>query len=156
VTRTGRITSLRHVHAPSLDWDGVVRDTAFAPVEDVWDGQHRTIEGGWVDHYWAKSFEEFIVKKRRGESLDLADGNFKRSFEEFFTWTFPGRAENHLPVPEPLLASLKHELGRFEAMPGYGPLKTGLDDSYAAFAVQTREDAELRRIYAEFLARYPW
>jgi hypothetical protein len=156
VTRTGRITSLRHVHAPSLDWDGVVRDTAFVPVEDVWDGKHRSTDGGWVDHYWAKSFEEFIVKKRRGDSLELADGNFKRSFEEFFTWTFPGRSENHLPLPESLLAAVKHELGRFEAMPGYGPLKAALDGSYATFAAQIREDAELRRIYNEFVERYPW
>jgi len=156
VTRVGRLTSLRQVHAPSLDWDAVLRDSDFDIVQDLWDGKHRSAAGGWVDHYWAKSFEEFIVKKRRGESLQLADGNFRRDFEEFFTWTFPGTPENLSPLPERLATAVMRELAQIEARPGYEPLKADLDAIYARYVAQVRADSDLRRIYSELMERYPW
>ena len=60
------------------------RDSAFNVVRDAWAPEQRTAEGGWIDHYWGKSFEEFVVKKRRGESLALESGLFKRAYEDLF------------------------------------------------------------------------
>jgi hypothetical protein len=145
--RLGRVSSLRNVHAPILEEGGVERDSAFNVVRDAWAPEQRTAEGGWIDHYWGKSFEEFVVKKRRGESLALESGLFKRAYEDFFSWADRLTPENLSPVPGPVVEAVKAGLARFEARADYRELKSQLERRYEANAEILRNDPELRRLY---------
>jgi hypothetical protein len=146
VLRLGKVTSLRDVHAPRLE-GGVQRDTAFNLVENAWAPGVRTAEGGWIDHYWGKSFEEFVVKKRRGDRLALRSGQFRRDYESFFTWTKPMTAANFSPVPGAVIDGIKNALARFDAKAGYRELMAQIEGKYEAEAGMLRNDPELRRVY---------
>jgi hypothetical protein len=156
--RLRNVTSLRDIHAPRLEHGGVVRDSAFAPVppEQIWaQNSFKTDAGGWIDHYWAKSFEEFVVKKRRGDSLASADGAFQRGYETFFTWTHKATPENFSPVPDAVTQAVQAELARYESRPSYQALTRKLEDQYAAYAASVRADAGLRQLYNEYLLKFP-
>jgi hypothetical protein len=57
--------------------------------------------------------------------------------------------------PEPVLASMKRELARLEAKPGYRELRARLESRYAEYAARVRNDPELQRIHQEYLRKYP-
>jgi hypothetical protein len=152
------VTSLRDIHAPRLEPGGVMRDTTFALIspEQIWaQNSHKSDAGGWVDHYWAKSFEEFVFKKRRGDSLASADGAFQRGYETFFTWTHKATPENLSPVPPPVTQAVQAELARYQARPSFRALAQKLEDQYAAYAADVRADTDLRQLYNEYLLKFP-
>jgi len=154
VTRLRHIISLQDVHFPHLEPGCTIRDTAFAPVDlaAIWGKAHKTDAGGWIDHYWGKSFEEFLVKMRRGDHLG-PDGI--RNYDQFFGWTGQPQTGNLSLEPEPVLASMKRELARLEAKPGYRELRARLESRYAEYAARVRNDPELQRIHQEYLRKYP-
>lgn len=155
VMRLSRVTALRNAHAPSLESGGIFRDTNFAAVTSIWDNkQKKTDEGGWLDHYWGKSFEEYVVKKRRADDMQDMTGSFRRDYNEFFDWGGRMMDENFSPVPEAMMAAMKRELTGYEAKPGYAELKARLDAHYTEYANTVRNDTELRRVYEEHFHRF--
>jgi hypothetical protein len=158
VFRPARVTSLRDIHAPRLEAGGIFRDTAFAPIAGgkLWaPNSPKTDEGGWIDHYWAKSFEEFLVKKRRGDSLASADGAFQRDLSLFFTWTAPLTPETLMPVSAAMIEAVKTGLAAFEARPSYQALNAKLTAAYDGYAATIRGNPDIRQLYSDHMARYP-
>jgi len=156
VMRLRKVYSLHYVHMPFVEPGAVVRDTAFNEIihYDIWSKTPKTEAGGWIDHYWGRSFEEFCVKKRRGDALEL-ETLFKREHELFFQWSaWPG-PENHRPMPEAMLAAVKRELAKLEARPGYREIMAGVTAFYEDYFARLRADAEVRQIYEVLLAQFP-
>jgi hypothetical protein len=54
------------VHIPTFEPGALVLDTGFRPIptEQIWAERFKT-RRGWVDHYWGRSFVEFLQKKQR-------------------------------------------------------------------------------------------
>lgn len=156
VTRLRHVNSLRDVHAPRLDPGGIFRDTEFAlvPPEKIWSDTAKTDTGGWMDHYWGKSFEEFLIKKRRGEALAL-ETLFQRAYDDYFTWTGPATPANHSPTPEPILTGIQREMARMAAKPGYRELMEKIETTYTTYAQSVRNDPTLRELHADYLRRTP-
>ncbi len=158
VFRPARVTSLQDIHAPRLAPGGIMRDTAFAPIpgDKLWaPNSPKTDEGGWIDHYWAKSFEEFLVKKRRGDSLASADGAFQRDLSLFFAWTNPLTPDNLMPVPAAIIDAVKTGLAAFEARPSYAALNARLATAYGSYAATIRGNPDIKQLYNDHMARYP-
>ncbi len=157
VTRLRHVTSLSQVHFPRFDQPRILRDSRFAIIEqtDGWYPQYRTGAGGWIEHFWGKSFEEFLVKKRRGDAMAVAGKPFHRGYEDFFAWTVKETAENHSPWPPAMLNATQARLASFATRPGFAQLQQLIATRYAAFAETTRTDPTLRQLYDDMLGRFP-
>jgi hypothetical protein len=155
VMRMGRVTSLLDVHVPRLEPGGVYRDSRFEVIERVYTpGESKSTQGGWVDHYWGKSFEEFLIKKRRGDALEL-DLQFKRDYSNFFEWAGNITPGNAAPLPGAMLAAMKFQLARFSGKAGFEALMAKVEAEYGEYAWRVRQDPEIQQIYTEHMARYP-
>jgi hypothetical protein len=64
---------------------------------------------GQLNHYWNKSFEEFIAKRMRGNTAD--------SDKFFFQWGNMGDDGSPDPVPPILVERTRCELDRLMAIP---------------------------------------
>lgn len=154
MTRLRHVTSLANVHFPEFDVPCALRDSEFALIQpdDRWN--ITTGAGGWVEHFWGKSFEEYLVKMRRGEAMAVDGKPFHRRYDEFFTWTGPLQPKFLHPWPAAMLAATKAQLARFAAMPGFARMQEQTQARYAAYANSVRGDEALRSLFAEMTARY--
>jgi hypothetical protein len=155
VMRMRNVIEMRAVHFPALEANGVYRDTNFdvIPRENIWAKQSKSWAGGWIDHYWGKSFEEFLVKIERGDHFDPIH---YRKIDQYFKSTESQTEENLLPVPEPVVTGIKQRLARFAQVEGYAELQAKIDALYAEYARRIRQDAALRAVYDEHLQRFAW
>jgi len=157
VTRLAHVTSLAWVHFPEFDGHRITRDSEFAAVDRGanWHEQYRPESGGVVEHFWGKSFEEFLVKKRRGDAMNAPGRPFHRSFDDYFGWAETLTPEILHPWPEAMLAATKDQLARFAAKPGFAQVQDRAEARYDAYAQTVRNDPALRQLYTEMLARFP-
>jgi hypothetical protein len=64
----------------------------------VWKGVQRPYAGPVVEPFWSKSFLEFVIKKRRGDDLNLEGKQFQRELSQFFAWTGVPTERNLVPI----------------------------------------------------------
>lgn len=157
VTRLNHVTSLMPVHYPEYDSDVTIYDSTFTPIvrTEGWSRQNQSGAGGWIEHFWGKSFEEFLIKQNRGEMLAAADTAFQRSTESFFNWTPGVTAANLSPWPEAMLRATKAKLAQFAARPGFAELQAMVEARYAAYAERARTHVGVREVYNNMIARFP-
>jgi hypothetical protein len=149
VVRLKHATSLCQIHVPTLDAGARILDSSFAPLDpnEIWSGSRKSAAGGWIDHYWGRSFEEFVIKKTRGDSLAIPDGQFQRAYETFFSWTAPCTDGNRAPVPESMLASIRTKLAHFDRDPDYRALTEKAAAFYDRHAAALKGDLPLIELY---------
>jgi hypothetical protein len=158
VTRLPHLTSIARVHFPEFDGPRTLRDSEFLPVDQAGDWinkRHWPGTGAWIEHFWGKSFEEFLVKKRRGDAMDLDGPQFHRDYDSFFKWTQPLTAQNLAPWPAAMLEKTKAKLASLTTKPGFTQLQQQIEARYATYAARVRTDPALRQRHAEMLARFP-
>nr|WP_295740697.1 glycosyltransferase family 2 protein [uncultured Acidocella sp.] len=158
VTRTGQIASLHQIHFPEFEPARPLYDTAFAPIEKGhnWHLQGKTYAGGCVEHFWARSFAEFMVKKRRGEALELIGTPHARALETYFTWSQAPSPETWHPWPEQVLAKTKAHLARFQADPYFAALERDIRKDFEDYTAQLRQDSALCAAFEERTGRSAW
>jgi hypothetical protein len=93
--------------------------------------------GGRINHYWPKSFEEFSLKKARGDTLKMADNEYLRDFRLFFEWNGPETPETYQPVDTAFLSTVRRGMAKLRSMPGVAAC-----------------EAEVERQFPRLLARY--
>lgn len=157
VTRLRHVTSLTPVHYPEYDKTVTIYDSNFTPIvqEGNWSRRNQSGAGGWVEHFWGKSFEEFLIKQNRGEVMAAPEKLFQRSTESFFNWTPQLTPDNASPWPDAMLRATKAKLAQFAARPGFAALQEMVEARYAAYAGQARNHAGIRAIYDEMITRFP-
>jgi Glycosyl transferase family 2 len=112
-------------------------------------------QGPLIDHFFSKSFREFVIKKDRGDKLDLPSGNLKREFSHFFSWTSELSGENHVPIPRALVERNKAEVEKLMSH------EDVFQANHAVLAIHRRRMADIgrdenyRKIYAELRDREP-
>ncbi len=141
--RLSRATSLSAVHIPTFEPGALVLDTGFRPIptEQIWAERFKT-RRGWVDHYWGRSFEEFLQKRQRSDGLVV-----ERDYEAFFSWTQPCDKSNYLPTPPTVIERMKEVYARFAADPEFAALTQRLAARYEVRARRLRADRDLRAMY---------
>ena len=102
LTRVRDLVSMKLVHCPIL-FDGCqVVDSNLVPLKPLTKVSTPAVYGlGQVNHYWNKSFQEFMIKRSRGRaSVGLAGP--KLEISSFFEWGANGVQGNSDP-PNPIL-----------------------------------------------------
>lgn len=99
---------------------------------------------GQINHYWQKSFQEFVLKKSRGRgALGLAGE--QRSFEQFFTWWAP-------PTPDPLpcapfVNAVRDEMERLRALPGISEEEAQVETNFSELLRVLGDRLQLSSLY---------
>jgi len=147
--RLNHATSLCEIHIPTVNDGARLVDTALGTItaDQIWTKFHKSFEGGWIDHYWGRSFEEFIIKKTRGDSLAIPSGLFQRAYDTFFLWTAAYAEANRSPVPPTVIASIKDRLAQYQSDPAFRTLAAAGLQYYENHARAVRADEDLVSLY---------
>ena len=124
LVRPADVLSLQTLHFPICGHRDVFADSTLAEIPHsrsdrqmgMWDYTSPNYDGGQLNHYWVKSFEEFAVKKRRNDSVASTDYN--ADFQQFFASNGAETPDRHDPCPQPLLTQARHQAAALRALPG--------------------------------------
>jgi len=139
LVRLHDVLSMRQQHIPDLRANRVIVDSMFRPFDTTgpWHDWPVQYAGGRINHYWPKSFEEFSLKKARGDTLKMADNEYLRDFRLFFEWNGPETPETYQPVDTAFLSTVRRGMAKLRSMPGVAAC-----------------EAEVERQFPRLLARY--
>lgn len=151
LVRLADLLSMRCQHHAEVRPGYLVVDSAFAPIDmtQIWTRSEPNYHGGQINHYWAKSFEEFMVKKSRGATLTMKENHFNRPYQKFFTWNGHATPENYHPTDPSLIQAMHREVARLRELPGVARLADAIDGKFREFVKGLSVDGELSQIYAQ-------
>lgn len=131
--RLAACVSMCQVHTPLLDAGVPLLDSALAEVapEQIWAEEPKSSAGGWIEHFWAKSFVEFSVKKLRGDALAIPSGEFRRDFALFADWNSPMTPETLNPVPPEMIGRTRAALDQLRAIPAIAAAADVVETAFA-------------------------
>jgi hypothetical protein len=149
LVRLRDVLSMRWVHVPELRPRRIVVDSAFAPLDITRPMEDWPVEyaGGRINHYWPKSFEEFSIKKARGDALKLADNMYARDFRLFFEWNGPDTPETHRPVDPAFLDTVRRGIAELRSMPGVAACEADVERGFRTLLGRYDTAGGLSRIY---------
>ena len=149
LVRLRDLLSMRLQHIPEMFPGAVIVDSSYRPIDvaHAWEPKSAVYDGGGVNHYWPKSFQEFSLKKARGDALPLEDDEYRRSFSLFFRWNAPETAETFSPPDENLLARVKERCAALRALPGVSEAEAEVERRFTALLDRYRDDGGLEQIY---------
>lgn len=117
------VTGARTPHMPRLIYGGTLADSKLNVIDNPMNAVTPCYGLGQVNHYWNKSFEEYLAKTARGNS---ADGD-----KFFFQWGNMGGDRASLdPVPLPLVERMKLELSRMMSIPEIAECMSRINQSF--------------------------
>jgi hypothetical protein len=138
VVRLADVLSMRQIHMPEVVSGSFFVDSALDVIhgslgenpcrEEVWAYRGNGYRGGQLNHYWCKSFEEFLIKKHRSE--DSPDPSHRRGPELFFNWNAEAKAEYCVPPPPLLLERLRHERQQLTGLSGMAVAEAQVNDRF--------------------------
>lgn len=144
------------VHIPTLPGHEVLLDSSLSPVdaETIWKGKPKSCAGGELAHFWGKSFEEYAVKKRKGDLLSLDQRQFVREFVQFFEWNGRPTTENLRQAPELLLKRTRRAMDELLAVPGIRAAAKRTEAGYERLVGCIEREIDLRAAYEDLRSRY--
>ena len=149
IVRVADLLSMRRQHFPELKAGCAAVDSSFAPLDlqNIWNRRVPQYAGGRVNHYWPKSFEEFWIKKARGQTLKLEQNEYDRPFRKFFEWNGYETAESHVPFDRGLIAAVQAEIDAMLTLDDIAALSQQIEDYFPHLVARYRGDGSLRDIY---------
>ncbi len=159
LARIADVVSMRFLHFPDLADDGFLVNSEFERVDmsKIWDPGTEKYGGGRLRHYWCKSFEEFSVKKARGDSLarNEATQYYHRDFKLFFDWNVDENEAAFFPAPAALVADVKREIAHLLTLPGVGAASRQTDAHFLRLLARYDSAGGLKAIYDACLSSTP-
>ncbi len=142
LVRLRDVVSMRRQHVPDIRPDGFMVNSVFDAVDPdgIWTKRPSVYDGGRINHYWPKSFEEFSLKKARGDALNLEEDEYRRDFSLFFDWNGPETPDTHHPVDPAFLASVQTILRDLRSLDGIAALEAEVHRRFRSLL--TRYDAQ--------------
>jgi hypothetical protein len=149
LVRLRDVLSMRWIHVPELRSGRIFVDSAFRPLDITrrWEDWPAEYSGGRMNHYWPRSFEEFSIKKARGDTLKLADNMYARDFRLFFDWNGPETPETHRPVDPALLDAVQRGITELRSMPGVAACEADVERGFRSLLGRYDAAGGLSRIY---------
>jgi hypothetical protein len=92
LVRLRDVVSMHRVHVPVLVNNGWLANSDFDRVDPAIE-MKPTYGKGQINHYWNKSFQEFVLKRARGR-ISRGFGGEPLDFASFFDWGANGRRGN--------------------------------------------------------------
>ena len=110
------VLSMHRVHVPDLRDGALLVNSEFEPVA-AHEKMQPTYKNGQINHYWNKSFQEFVLKRARGR---ISGGLSSKplDFGSFFEWGANGRRGNLDPPDKEVLRRLHSEYCQLLKIPG--------------------------------------
>lgn len=138
------------VHAPALDAGRILVDSNIDEIgsDQLWDDRFKSNLGGWIEHYWGRSFVEFIVKKRRSVALQIPTDDFNRADALFETWNRPTTQENLHPVASIVVARTRAMMERMLDQADIAAAVDGIEAQFSARAAAIAADPTMRAVFA--------
>jgi hypothetical protein len=158
LVRLDDVLSMIEVHFPTLCPGSDLVDGDLAPVAEArpWGKDPASAGAPRLNHYWTKSFEEFSIKKARGDALARNNHpEWDRGFELFFKWNAAETAANLAPPPPALASAVRAEHDRIMALPGIGEAVREVIARIPALLARFDEGGGLAAIYRRLLAEHP-
>jgi hypothetical protein len=152
LTQLRDIVSMRMVHAPDIFGEGFFVDSSFDPIEVADCRAPVNCCGGQMNHYWGRSFEEFAVKKARGDSLKT--DHYRRDFEHFFVLHGRQQADNRWPVDSALVAAVKRKIAELMDLPGVRATAAAVEAEYAGLIARYSIHHGLADLYEQLRRRH--
>lgn len=150
LVRLRDVLSMHHLHVPSLPSGRVAVTSAFQPVE-----LHPELPvdyaGGQLNHYWNKSFEEFVFKRMRGDG-SLDETARQKDFDKFFVW---GQAERpNEPPPAAVVSGVKREIRALLDLPRVRDAAHRVERRFEQQLAEYNRQFGLRQLYESYMRRY--
>ncbi len=141
------------VHIPTLDEDSFFVDGDMRPIigKAVWEGVQQPYSGPAIDHFWSKSFVEFLIKKRRGEHLALAEQQFLRDYFQFFAWTSPWTDANYDPISEAWIMKIEETTKEILSNPFVAEAYRATVSRYRDYVAEASADEAIQKTYNDLL-----
>jgi Glycosyl transferase family 2 len=147
LSRVRDLVSMKLVHCPIL-FDGCeVVDSELLPLKPLTKVSAPAVYGlGQVNHYWNKSFQEFMIKRSRGRaSVGLAGP--KLEIRSFFEWGANGIQGNADP-PDPILVEqvrAAHEA--LISLTGIPPTLAKVKESFEVALIELDAELDIRGLF---------
>jgi hypothetical protein len=140
------------LHCPTCKGPTFFVNSAFerVGVAEIWNDPAITCEGGWVNHYWHRSFEEYCVKKVRSDVQENI-----RNETQYFAWNVPNTAEYFNPTPDEIILAVRGEYEELLLLPGVRKENERINSQFPDFLRTLADVAELRRRFNGLTASYP-
>jgi hypothetical protein len=155
LVRLRDLESMRMQHVPILREGCRIVDSMFVPTDAERAQQRRTPQygGGRINHYWPKSFEEFSLKKARGDTLHLSDPRYRteyhQDFRRFFEWNAAETPQSRRPADTVFLDSVKQEMQRLRSLEGVAGFEAAVQGRFSELMRRYDHDGGLREIYIQ-------
>lgn len=144
IVRLRDAVSMHVVHVPTLPPGRFGVTSGFRRCERLAPEMPTDYDGGALDHYWNKSFEEFVFKHMRGDgSRDSSSA--QKTFQTFFDWGQKPRPDR--PVDLALATRIRHEMQHLLHLPGVAEARHHVERQFAEALANYDRQFDLRRIY---------
>jgi hypothetical protein len=158
LVRLSEVMSMRPLHYPICKNKSFLVNSVFAAI--ALPGASTSpvnTDGGWVNHYWHKSFEEYCVKRTRGEALDMDPkrNEYRRDDQQYFSWNVPRANEFYDPSPMEVVTRVRMEYERLLALPGVRVINDGISDGFPGFLRSLVDTDDLRRRFDALARQHP-
>lgn len=144
--------SMRMVHTPDTFGEGFLVDSSFNPIEVDNCRAAVNCSGGRMNHYWGRSFEEFAVKKARGDSLKT--DHYRRDFEHFFVLYGRQQDDSKWPVDPEFVAAAKRKIAELTDLPGVRATAAAAEREYAGLIARYSGHYGLADLYEQLRRRH--
>jgi hypothetical protein len=143
---------MRRQHYPELAPGSLTVDSALNTlnVATYWERRVAEYAGGRLNHYWPRSFQEFVIKKARGAALGGEENLYDRPYDTFFRWNgYPSR-ETHYPTDSKLLAAVKKKIEELRRLPGVAAAADAIEGGFGELLARNGDEAHLRTLYRQY------
>jgi len=149
LVRLRDVLSMLRQHFPDLRPHRLIVDSAFDPLDpdNAWKAWPTQYSGGRINHYWPKSFEEFSLKKARGDSLTLAENEYARDFKLFFEWNGLETAETYHPIDPTFLMRVRDRIAQIRVLDGVAVCEQEVERGFRRLVARHDQAGGLRRVY---------
>lgn len=149
LVKTNAVLSMKPLHCPIMFRGCRTVDSQFNHLEPITTQTDPVYGTGQINHYWNKSFQEFIIKKFRGRGA-VGSKDSQRDFSSFFDWGTNGTRGNYDPPPQRVVNRTQREYTKLLAIPGVGDELTAIRSAFENTIAKIDEKLDLKMIYKKF------
>ena len=147
IARLRDVTGIRTAHLPRLIHGGHLIDGGYSLFENPMNEVGPTYTNGQINHYWNKSFEEFLVKRNRGRAGMVQE---MRDYAKFFEWGNMRKGDFD-PVPGWLMERVQEELGKLLKLPYIERAAHNTERAFENILHKATAEIDIRKLYDDTL-----
>lgn len=149
LVRVRDVQSMRRQHHPEVAPGRWVVDSALQRLDiaTIWERREAQYDGGRINHYWPRSFQEFAIKKARGAALGRDMEIYDRPYARFFMWNGYASPENHYPTDARLLQAVKNRIAYLRRLEGVAAAADRIEQRFPSVLARVASEETLRAAY---------